>query len=253
MYHTISESHSDETGYYGIATPPRLFAMQMRWLRDNGYMVIGLPELAARIQSGTSKSKCAVLTFDDGYMDFYTHAFPVIHDLGFPATVFLPTSFMDDADRHIRGRQHLGWREVQELAGRDISFGSHTMTHPQLSSLKQGEIEYELRHSKEIIEAKIGQEVFAFSYPFAFPEADHAFRRFLTGCLANCGYGCAVSTRIGTVNGVDDLFCLRRVPVNGDDDLGLFEAKLKGRYDWMGKVQYLSKSIRKAFGTARSR
>jgi hypothetical protein len=90
-----------------------------------------------------------------------------------------------------------------------------------------------------------------FSYPFAFPEQDKRFTNFLRNSLQECGYSCAVTTNIGTATQGDDLFTLKRIPVNSSDDLELLNSKIIGGYDWMHTAQYTAKKVRAILGLRR--
>jgi hypothetical protein len=185
-----------------------------------------------------------VLTFDDGYRDFYTHAFPVLRQCGFAATVFLPTDFIGNGRPGLCCKEHLIWEEVRELAGQGITFGSHTHTHPQLKGLSRSAIVQELRRSRNIIEDKLGSAVTEFSYPYRFPEENVEFKKFFVGELTKAGYICGVTTSIGRYRAGDDAIFIKRLPVNSDDDKAFLEAKLKGNYDWLHTPQYLVKRVR---------
>jgi peptidoglycan/xylan/chitin deacetylase (PgdA/CDA1 family) len=192
--------------------------------------------------------KFVVLTFDDGYKDFNTHAFPILKQYGFSATVFLPTNFVDRRRKlGLKGKEHLTWDEVRELQSKGVTIGSHTVTHSQLRLLKGQEIEFEIKKSKQTIEDEIGKLIQSFSYPYAFPEENMGFKVFIRSILEKYGYENAVSTRIGTVTKAEDKFLLKRIPANSGDDIPLFKAKLDGNYDWIYKPQYLSKILKKTF------
>ena len=243
MYHSISQPHSNGAHpYFETTTSPRAFAKQMKFLRDNGYRTIRLNEAVKYVESGEQLSKpSVVLTFDDGFQDFSTHAFPILHKYGFTTTVFLPTEYISDEQRQFNNRDYLTWTEVRELHRAGVTFGSHTVTHPQLKFLKTGEVEQEVRCSKQTIEDQLGHPVDSFSYPFAFPETDRAFKRKLRNLLAAQGYRNGVSSIIGTFGAGDDEFFLPRLPVNSWDDFRLFRAKLEGGYDWLHPFQYATK------------
>jgi len=122
-----------------------------------------------------------------------------------------------------------------------VRFGTHTVTHPKLRDIPWDQIEKELRESKDTLEEKLGNEVESFSYPYAFPEEDYSFQVKLKNSLCELGYTVGVTTIIGTADVGDDQLFLKRIPVNTDDDLRFFFAKLDNGYDWMHFLQYLYK------------
>jgi len=240
MYHSISEVTEERAHpYYWTATTPAIFADHMRHLHEQNYKTVSLQEAVNRIETpGGKREKLAVLTFDDGYQDFYTHAFPALNRYGFSATVFLPTAYIGETSRSFKGTDCLTWNQVRDLGKAGIHFGSHTVTHPQLRTLRAEAIRDEVRCSKETIEEKLGHRVLSFAYPYALPETDRAFRRELRGILAEAGYEAGVSTTIGTADQTGDRFFLKRLPANSADDRRLFDAKLAGAYDWLHTLQY---------------
>ncbi|MCD4812025.1 polysaccharide deacetylase family protein [bacterium] len=88
----------------------------------------------------------AVLTFDDGFRDFYTYAYPILKKYSFTATVFLPTGFIGNGQSIFNGKEHLRWDEVREIRFNGIEFGSHTVSHPKLRNLKRKNVENELSY-----------------------------------------------------------------------------------------------------------
>jgi peptidoglycan/xylan/chitin deacetylase (PgdA/CDA1 family) len=245
MYHSITDK--DETkvqAYYRTATSPRVFAQHMEYLHDLGYNTISVADAVNLLQNGGSTKNCAVVTFDDGYADFYTHAFPALNRYGFTATVFLPTGFIGTLPVQFKGRECLTWSEVRELRKQGMYFGSHTVTHPQLSTLDASAVKNEIVNSKQTIEDNLGEQVDSFAYPFAFPEENASFVRMLRDTLVDAGYHQGVSTRIGTARPQEDRYFLHRLPMNSLDDILLFDAKLQGGYDWLYRLQYVSKFIR---------
>jgi peptidoglycan/xylan/chitin deacetylase (PgdA/CDA1 family) len=242
MYHSISDNLFGKSHpYYQINTSPEVFAKQMRWLRANGYRTLDLTQMWTAMESGQDLSKTVVITFDDGYRDFYTDAFDAMRQCGFTATIFLATDRIKDSPVRIEGVDYLTWSEVSELHAAGIRFGSHTVTHPDLRSLGPDQIGYEVGYSKEVIEQKIGAPVESFSYPFAFPEEDKNFTQFLVDILENQGFENGVSTIIGRASRNHNHFYLPRLPVNSWDDASLLRAKLEGGYDWLHWPQWLYK------------
>jgi peptidoglycan/xylan/chitin deacetylase (PgdA/CDA1 family) len=249
MYHSVSEGCENVHPYYRTITSPSVFADQMNFLRENGYNVIDLTTLIKSSRAGGSPPpKSVVLTFDDGFRDFYTNAFPVLQRCGFPATVFLLTGHIDN-DSSFNGRSCLSWNQVRELVRYGISFGSHTVSHPVLNAIGDRDLDFELALSKERIESELGRTVGAFAFPYAFPEHDHPFLRRLKSSLAKTGFKCCLTTRIGTVAPGDDLFRLKRLPVNSMDDRRLLRAKLEGAYNWLYRLQRYYKRIGRGIQT----
>lgn len=246
MYHRIPEEraaclHPD----YWIHTSPRRFDLQMRFLHENGHRVVPLRELDRCLENRTPGEKApVVLTFDDGYRNFFTAAFPVLNRFGFGATVFLPTDkIQSDAERG----DHLTWEQVRELHSQGVEFGSHTVTHRTLWTLPLSEIEQEIRASKSAIEDRLGSFVESFSYPYAFPQGDTGITTTLTDLLRKNGYRYAVTTIIGRAFPGEDRFTLKRIPVNDGDEETIFSAKLEGNYDWLQRFQYANRKMKRWF------
>jgi peptidoglycan/xylan/chitin deacetylase (PgdA/CDA1 family) len=240
MYHSVSNDPEDRpVPYYRVTTTPYRFAEQMQWLSELGCIGVSLEEGLLRMTEGNLTGKRLVaITFDDGFRDFHTAAWPVLQRYGFTATVYLPTGFVRQRRTSFSGRECLTWDEVRELRTHGIRFGSHTVTHPKLHEMASMQIERELTLSKKSLEHELGEEVVSFAYPYAFPQEDRRYKRTITGLLRQSGYRSCVTTVVGQSETFDDPFLLKRLPANSCDDRDLFEAKLAGAYDWLGLAQY---------------
>ena len=243
MYHSVSKTDEETRNpYYRTCTDPRIFAEHVAFLAQNGFKTIGLRTAVDKLAHWTpSTSRYVVLTFDDGFADFYSEAFPVLSRFGLTATMFLPSAYVGDEPKTFNGRECLTWSQVRELHGHGIEFGSHTATHPQLRILRTPDVRRELRSSKEAIEDKLGAQIESFSYPYAFPQTDRAFKQMLREILSENGYEIGVSTMIGTALPLSERQFLERIPVNSSDDNALFAAKLQGGYDWLHTFQVAAK------------
>jgi peptidoglycan/xylan/chitin deacetylase (PgdA/CDA1 family) len=252
MYHSISnDPQPGVSPYYKTTTSPAVFEQQLRRLSAAGYHSVRLEEAVSMLQSDSARQeKTVVITFDDGFRDFYNLAFPIMKRLGHTASMFLPTGFIGHDRRSFKGRECLVWSEVRELRAEGIEFGSHTVSHPKLYELGWKEIEDELALSRERIERELDQPVTSFSYPFAFPQQDQAFTTRFAQLLRNLGYRNCATTIVGRAHPGDDPFCLRRLPVNVCDDQALLDAKLAGAYDWLAYPQGCYKALRHRFARA---
>lgn len=245
MYHSIDEENEVRLHpYYRTVTAPTVFMQHMEYLHTVGYRTITAAHAVRLLQSGGSTEKCAVVTFDDGYADFYTKAFPTMTRYGFTATVFLPTDYIYRGPGQFKGKDCLTWYQIRELHRHGITFGSHTATHPQLSVLDASSVKDEIVNSKKAIEDQVGAVVDSFAYPYAFPDGNVCFVRTLRDLLVEAGYRQGVSTRIGRARFRDDCYFLPRLPMNSMDDLILFRAKLAGSYDWLHLIQSGSKRLK---------
>ncbi|MEY3289445.1 MAG: hypothetical protein RLZZ419_1687 [Pseudomonadota bacterium] len=246
MYHSIAGNTDDHLHpYYRTVTTPETFAMQMAFLSRSGYRTLTLFEAVGLLQGEANHQplgRSVVITFDDGFQDFYSAAFPVLEQFGFKATVFLISALIGKT--FVTGRQCLNAEEIRELSRNGIEFGSHTVSHPQLKNLSNAAIADELADSKVNIEDLIGVPVFLFSYPYRFPEEDSGFTRNLGALLIDAGYTAGVTTSIGLASADDDILFLKRLPVNDNDDLVLFKIKLEGGYDWLHPCQLAYKKSR---------
>jgi peptidoglycan/xylan/chitin deacetylase (PgdA/CDA1 family) len=252
MYHSISnEPETGVTPYYRTVTSPEIFRQHMQLLKATGYKGVDIKTGIEALKSG-KKEKLAVITFDDGYHDFYTAAFPVLKEQSFTATMFLPTAFIGDQRRSFKSRGCMTWREVKELHQTGIHFGSHTVTHPKLVELDWPQIQSELRDSKAEIENRLGTPADTFAYPFAFPETNKPFVNRLSEILSETGYSCCATTRVGRARPGDDLMQLKRLPANSCDDPQLFQAKLDGAYDWIAPLQAGVKKIKSVLSPRRN-
>jgi peptidoglycan/xylan/chitin deacetylase (PgdA/CDA1 family) len=243
MYHSIEEGSSDPRPYYNINTSPARFEQQLKFLSDEGYRTIHLDDAVQLLANNPGNSKCVVITFDDGYRNFATAAYPILSKFNFTAELFVPSELIQDQRAEFLERELLTWSELRELQGNGIRVGSHSASHGKLKLLSNLELEREVAQSKNTIEDKTGQPVKSFSYPYAFPETEIVFAETLRKLLVKHGYQNGVTTVLGTASRSSDAFLLPRLPVNSSDDLTLFRAKLEGSYNWLHAFQYLTKRI----------
>jgi peptidoglycan/xylan/chitin deacetylase (PgdA/CDA1 family) len=252
MYHSISDDpEPGVSAYYKTNTSPALFEQHLRCLNSEGFRSVDLDEAVRLLQQDWPKEgKFVVITFDDGFRDFYDIAFPLLKKYGHVATVYLPTGCIGENHRSFKHRECLTWKEVRELRAQGVRIGSHTVNHSVLYGLSWNDIENELSVSKRQIEQVLGEEITSFAYPYAFPQHDRPFTEEFVRLLREQGYQNSVTTVIGRARPNDDLFRLKRLPVNNGDDMELFAAKLDGAYDWLTRPQSWFKMVRHRFGHA---
>jgi peptidoglycan/xylan/chitin deacetylase (PgdA/CDA1 family) len=128
MYHSISDRQEGGHPYFRTVTSPRVFAMHMRYLRENGYTVVSIADALDYIdRKRDAASQPVVITSDDGLADFYTDAFPVLAECGFTVMLYLPTGFIGRAEPAMNQSAYMTWGHVRELHKAGTIFGSHTV------------------------------------------------------------------------------------------------------------------------------
>jgi peptidoglycan/xylan/chitin deacetylase (PgdA/CDA1 family) len=167
-----------------------------------------------------------LITFDDGYLDFATYAFPLLKRYGFSAAVFVVTDFVGKTNYWDRIFEYgeelplLNWEQIKQLHAQGIEFGSHTLSHYPLTSLSPSEIVREATRSRAMMEHELGIPITTFAYPYG--DFDPVVQRL----IGQCGYDVAVSCRPGYSHFQDPLLQLSRIEISGTDSLQDFERKL---------------------------
>lgn len=188
-YHSLDRSGSI------VSLAPERFRRQMRSLFERGIRTVTPLELAESPRPEGSRPGVA-LTFDDGFENFYSEAFPVLAEFRLSATVFLVTGSVGDAagwarqPSAYRDRELLSWSRIEELGRAGVRFGAHSMTHPDLTKLPFAEARREITESKKRIEDRIGAEVEAFAYPYGAESAELrkvVAEHFAVGCSTRFG------------------------------------------------------------------
>ncbi len=161
------------------------FERGIKFLHDLGYKSVPLEEV---FRSQEVFDRKVVISFDDGYEDIYSNAFPILQKYGFSAFIFVITGFVgkyNSWDYNVgRRRKHLSWKQIKEMSNHGFGFGSHTVNHPDLTKIEPacGGVEYELEKSKEVLEDKLGKETSFLSYPFG------RYNRFVQEEAQRLGY-----------------------------------------------------------------
>lgn len=163
MYHEIADTAATSSP---LAVAPERFTDQLAYLREAGFNTLTAGELAGFLADGVGElpARPLVLTFDDGYRDFYTAGLPVIKQNGFTATLFTTTGGMGMTLMS----PMLSWHELAEVDRAGIEVAAHTVTHPKLDILPEKELREELSVSKDQLEERLGRAVPGLAYPFGY-------------------------------------------------------------------------------------
>ena len=222
MYHYISVPPTDADVYRrDLSVTPGRFREQLQYLAANGYHGVSLYDVNLALRWGMPlPEKPVVLTFDDGYRDAYTEAFPLLQEFGFTGTFFVVTSRLDEGHP-----DYLTWAQAQEMAAAGMSIESHTKDHPSLAGRDTAFLFYQIQGSLESIEAHTGQRPRMFCYPSG------RWDESVLEILDELGVWSAVVTEGGIEHTLDAVRLLRRVRISGDTDLATFAALLGWEWD----------------------
>ncbi len=203
--------HSIDTSGSVISISPSKFRKLIEKLKELGYKSLTLEDVIAWLKGVKEISeRSIVITFDDGYENFYYHAFPILEDFGFKATLFLTTGYCGGCNNwptqitNIPNLPMLGWEHVAEMARHDFDIQAHTRTHPVLSELPLNKVREELYATKVDIEDRLGQEVKFFAYPFGKLNS-YVYEMVCQYFEAAC------STRLDFVHLTSDRYLLERI------------------------------------------
>lgn len=217
LYHHIGPSNSPADSSYYV--PLEDFEAQMKALRDWGYASISISQLVEAILYGAPlPNRPVVITFDDGNLDVYANAFPLVQKYGFTGVMYIVAN-----ELHADG--YMGIDQIKEMVAAGWEVGSHSMTHADLRN-SHDRLNVEIAQSRIDLQEALGVPVRSFAYPYGEMDA------VVGKQVQSYGYTSAVG--LGTLwnQRVYSLYYLSRRPVIGGVDLQVFASYLP----WSGPV-----------------
>jgi peptidoglycan/xylan/chitin deacetylase (PgdA/CDA1 family) len=213
MYHNINDNYDMSNSAVEMSRDE--FYSQMLALKNAGYTSITFSDYIKFEKEGTAlPDKPVIITFDDGYLNNYTTAYPMLKELNMKATIFVVTGSM--------GMQngvkypHFTWEQAKEMENSGvIDIESHTNFHNNLTSVSDNTLITELRKSRYLINKFVGKEPTVVAYPYG--ANDERVRKF----ASEAGYDAAVMVRTenpGVNRKGDDIYALKRITVYGGMD-----------------------------------
>lgn len=212
-YHKIVNEHKS------LSVPPADFEKHLKWLQEYGYTSITPEQLYAFVVDGAElPEKPVLITFDDGYRDNYTNAYPLLKKYGFKATIFVVTSFMGTY------KNYLTWDMAKEMSENGISIESHTYSHKSMTETSDEDITKELTKSREAIKNKLGIDADFVAYPTG------TYNLHIADLVKNAGYKGAFTIKYDNVSRASNVYALERVPI--------FHTENTNK-DFLERIQYL--------------
>jgi peptidoglycan/xylan/chitin deacetylase (PgdA/CDA1 family) len=203
-------------GQEGLTVDVEMFERYCRFFRHH-FRVVSLPSLVDRLERGLPLDRQLAITFDDGYLDNFENAVPILEKLSLPATFFLVSQWIgtdivpwwDEA----AGQRHpwMTWDQVRSLHRRGFDIGGHTRTHVDLGAVHDAPALEEITLGRAEIEQQLGAPVEMFAYPYGRQTNLLESNREL---VRQAGYRCCCSCFGGVVGRGADPFRLLRVPVS---------------------------------------
>lgn len=239
-YHHVGE-RSEPLGHRRLWTSQARFRQQMGYLAQKGYRCVRLREGGSLLEGKEPiPPRVAVLTFDDGYENFYEFACPVLRQYGFGATVFVVTEHVGGASRWDPGSAMplMNWDQLRELTLQGIEIGSHTVNHERLTQLSTAAAKWELETSRRVLEQKLGVPVDALAYPYG------DWNDSVEELARQTGYRRACSSIRGNRHAAAELHRLKRVPVDDFTDLFRLRRKLSSIYDLTCRLRRFGRRLR---------
>lgn len=211
LYHKIDRPAKDSLVRGGF-TPPARFEKQLAYLKKQGFVFYTASEMIEHYRGrGSFPMNGMTLTFDDGWKDNYTNAFPALRRFKIKATIFLVPSCIGQISAKALAegegaREHLTREEILEMAADGIEFGSHSMNHRWLPELPLKEVKFEVEESKRQLEELLQRPCRVFAYPAGY------FNEQVRQVVEDAGHTGAFTTHFGPKDRPDP-YALNRVEI----------------------------------------
>jgi len=210
MYHSISYEKGNS-----LRVSKENFRLQMKYLKDNNYTPITVDELYNYMQTGKiAPKKPIVITFDDGYKDNYTNAYPILKEFKFKATIFVITNTID------KDINYLTSNEIKSMDSNNIRIESHTVAHEHLDEISYKDDLITMKASKEKLEKILNRKIYYIEYPYG------GYNDNVIKAAKESSYKLAFSTKFGLIDKNDNIYSLGRIFVNSNFTFDEFKSKL---------------------------
>lgn len=201
LYHYVEfvKDKKDKTRIL-MSIHPDYFEEQLKTLLLTNYTTVFVKEIPNILNGAPFGCMPAVaLSFDDGYVDFYTNVFPILKKYQAKATIYIITNKIGKKD-------YLNEKQIRELiASGLVEIGSHTKDHVDLNETSVEQSRQQIKESKKILEDEFGIPIQTFSYPYG-----HYKQRDID-LVKEASYSAAVTVSEGLIHSKGDIYTLKRV------------------------------------------
>lgn len=217
-YHSIDDSASP------LSISPVLFSQHLRYLKEKQFTVVTLSQGLKLLNGHEPLAKKVVLTFDDGYENFHSRAFPLLSQYHFPATLFVVGRYVGHESSWKRknkasAQRLMNWSQIEKISHAGMEFGSKSLTHRDLTRISVDELRQEVEESKTMIQEHIGKDVLVFAYPYGIYNGT-------VRDMVRKHYDAAVGTNLAEATDHEGQYDLSRVDVH----------YIAGHFELLGKT-----------------
>jgi peptidoglycan/xylan/chitin deacetylase (PgdA/CDA1 family) len=225
LYHSVSDSPSPYISRFAVS--PGIFRRHLAAIAERGCTTLTVSEYADAAANGPTSvpDRTVVVTFDDGYEDFYEQALPALLDFGIKATIYVTSGFLrdyDDGSAAARRGRMMDIAQLQYAAAAGMEIGGHTHSHPELDTLRRADARHEIERCKALLTHALGREIRSFAYPHGYSSA--SIRRLVQA--AGYDSACGVKNALSSPN--EDRFSLSRLMIRDVTSLHDVEQWLAG-------------------------
>ena len=187
MYHHVSSTVQPGPYARALTLTPAEFAHQLSWLRTHGCETLTVDTLLDDVHAGSLRGCEVALTFDDGYDDAANVVLPLLQDAGDSATFYVSSGFVGQPG-------HISRTQLKELAAAGMQIGAHTVTHADLTTLRDAAARREIEQSGQALTRWSGMSVDSFAYPAG------QYNAGVEALVRNAGYRNALTTQPGRLS-----------------------------------------------------
>ena len=227
-HHVVTDASNSDLRPFIVSEKD--FIWQLDLLEQMGYEAITLKQLSLI----KDFSKKVIITFDDCPVNLLRHALPHLERKQWKAVFFAvagQTGGMN-AWNVRKGKTRVSLMteaELKQLVKLGHEVGAHSVTHPHLHTLSKEEAMFEIKESRQMLEAMIDDKITSFAYPYGH------FTRDYKSIMKEAGYDIAVSMYSKAITVLSDVYCIRRTVIETNETPGSFKQKLSFRYN-LGRI-----------------
>lgn len=215
-YHYVGNNpNPEDKARDSLSISPDKFDEQMGYIISSGYQTISLDTLYAALKGQVSlPAKPIIITFDDGYIDFYINAFPILKKYNMHTIAFIATGLVGQP-------AYMNWGQIKEIDATGlVVFQAHSVSHPNLTTLNGDQVKSQLSESKKVLEGELGKPVNFMAYPYGASNALSWEKARESGYLG------AVGTWSGKIVSEGNIYNMPRIRVSGFWNIEEFKKRI---------------------------